>query len=134
MSTDIASVRLSTKPIHFTRSQSGWFFKADRTDKIGQYSGDVYDVHGLSVITRKRHANVFSHFYSNWTSDRREHLTDEDIQQNKVLYSLFTVSHDIGFFDDDILPGKIPRSLDTSSVKKRKCLTEKLSGGSSRKC
>eukprot|EP00118_Oscarella_pearsei_P015610 m.141633 g.141633 ORF g.141633 m.141633 type:complete len:119 (+) comp38348_c1_seq24:2754-3110(+) len=118
MSTDIASVRLSTKPIHFTRSQSGWFFKADRTDKIGQYSGDVYDVHGLSVITRKR----------------REHLTDEDIQQNKVLYSLFTVSHDIGFFDDDILPGKIPRSLDTSSVKKRKCLTEKLSGGSSRKC
>eukprot|EP00118_Oscarella_pearsei_P015620 m.141789 g.141789 ORF g.141789 m.141789 type:complete len:116 (+) comp38348_c1_seq63:2754-3101(+) len=90
MSTDIASVRLSTKPIHFTRSQSGWFFKADRTDKIGQYSGDVYDVHGLSVITRKRHANVFSHFYSNWTSDRREHLTDEDIQQNKAFLETFT--------------------------------------------
>ncbi|XP_065841392.1 ankyrin repeat domain-containing protein 13C-like [Oscarella lobularis] len=74
MSTDMTSVRLSTKPIHFTRSQSGWFFRTDRTDKVGPFEANVYDVHGVSVVTRKR----------------REHLSEEDIQRNKAFVETFT--------------------------------------------
>ncbi len=30
MSGDIISAQISTKPIHFTKAQSGWIFKEDR--------------------------------------------------------------------------------------------------------
>ncbi|VDN51188.1 unnamed protein product [Dracunculus medinensis] len=67
MSSDIVSVQMSTKPIHFVRTISGWFFKHEKSDLIGLYNANYYTVEGMQLITRKR----------------REHLTAEDIKKNK---------------------------------------------------
>lgn len=70
MSTDILAAQMSTKSIHFVRAQTGWFFRADRTETIaGQYECDMYSIHGLVLESRKR----------------REHLSREDLQKNKAM-------------------------------------------------
>ncbi|CAB4007024.1 Hypothetical predicted protein [Paramuricea clavata] len=69
MSCDIVSATMSTKPITFSRSQDGWFFKEDKIENIGSYVANVYDVNGMTLVTRKR----------------REHLTQEDIVKNKAM-------------------------------------------------
>ncbi|XP_062523304.1 ankyrin repeat domain-containing protein 13C-like [Corticium candelabrum] len=74
MSTDIVSIQMSTKPVSFTRSQCGWLFKTEKTEKVGLFDANVYDIHGLTVVTRKR----------------REHLSEEDLQRNKALVESFT--------------------------------------------
>ncbi|XP_046841469.1 ankyrin repeat domain-containing protein 13C-B-like isoform X2 [Xenia sp. Carnegie-2017] len=68
MSCDIVSAMMSTKPITFSRSQDGWFFKEDKIENVGSYVANVYDVNGMTLITKKR----------------REHLSKEDIVKNKV--------------------------------------------------
>lgn len=70
MSTDILAAQMSTKSIQFVRAQSGWFFRADRTETVaGQYECDMYAIAGLVLESRKR----------------REHLTRHDLQKNKAL-------------------------------------------------
>ncbi|CAH1775055.1 unnamed protein product [Owenia fusiformis] len=69
MCSDIVAAQMSTKNITFTRAQSGWFFKEDKSEKVGTYNTDFYAVHGLNLESKKR----------------REHLTEEDLHKNKTL-------------------------------------------------
>lgn len=70
MSTDILAAQMSTKRIHFVRAQTGWFFRADKTETIaGQYECDMYAIQGLVLESRKR----------------REHLSRQDLQKNKAM-------------------------------------------------
>uniref|UniRef100_A0AAY4A461 Ankyrin repeat domain-containing protein n=1 Tax=Denticeps clupeoides TaxID=299321 RepID=A0AAY4A461_9TELE len=69
MSSDIYSATLSTKSITFSRSQSGWLFREDRTEQVGSFLADFYTVNGLVLESRKR----------------REHLSEEDILRNKAI-------------------------------------------------
>ncbi|TRY75547.1 hypothetical protein TCAL_07385 [Tigriopus californicus] len=73
MSGDIISAQISTKPINFTKAQSGWFFKEDRHEMVGTYNATFYSINGISLETRKR----------------REHLSNEDLQKNKALLENF---------------------------------------------
>lgn len=70
MSSDIGTVSMPTKNIGFTRAKSGiWGWRKDRTDTIGNYEARVYSVNNLNLIIKKR----------------REHLSKEDLQQNREL-------------------------------------------------
>ncbi|XP_055966994.1 ankyrin repeat domain-containing protein 13C [Sorex fumeus] len=69
MSSDIYSASLSTKSISFTRAQTGWLFREDKTERVGNFLADFYLVNGLVLESRKR----------------REHLTEEDILRNKAI-------------------------------------------------
>uniref|UniRef100_UPI00358FFE98 ankyrin repeat domain-containing protein 13C-A-like isoform X2 n=1 Tax=Myxine glutinosa TaxID=7769 RepID=UPI00358FFE98 len=69
MSRDIVSVTLSTKSVHFSRSQTGWLFREGRTENIGGFEAELYTVAGVCLISRKR----------------REHLSEEDVVRNKAL-------------------------------------------------
>ncbi|VDK78296.1 unnamed protein product [Onchocerca ochengi] len=69
MSSDIISAQMSTKPITFERAISGWIFKHEKLEQVGDYNAVYYTVEGMSLITRKR----------------REHLTAEDIKKNKTF-------------------------------------------------
>jgi ankyrin repeat protein len=68
MSKPVVYANMSTQPITVSRAQSGWFFKADKTERVGEYSTDVYNITNLSLNIRKR----------------REHLTPEQIQEQEV--------------------------------------------------
>ncbi|XP_032821926.2 ankyrin repeat domain-containing protein 13C-like [Petromyzon marinus] len=69
MSSDIVSATMSTKSIGFSRAQTGWLFKEDKTERVGTFLADFYTIAGLVLESRKR----------------REHLSEEDIQRNKAL-------------------------------------------------
>ncbi|XP_030629664.1 ankyrin repeat domain-containing protein 13C-like [Chanos chanos] len=69
MGSDIYSATLSTKSITFSRSQIGWLFREDKTERVGSFLADFYMVSGLVLESRKR----------------REHLTEEDILRNKAI-------------------------------------------------
>nr|XP_057922468.1 ankyrin repeat domain-containing protein 13C-like isoform X2 [Doryrhamphus excisus] len=69
MSSDIYSATLSTKSISFSRSQIGWLFREDKTERVGNFLADFYAVNGLVLESRKR----------------REHLSEEDILRNKAI-------------------------------------------------
>ncbi|VDM45284.1 unnamed protein product [Toxocara canis] len=69
MSSDIVSAQMSTKPITFERTMSGWIFKHEKAERVGEYDACYYTVEGMSLVTRKR----------------REHLTAEDIKKNKAF-------------------------------------------------
>ncbi|XP_053369449.1 ankyrin repeat domain-containing protein 13C [Clarias gariepinus] len=69
MSSDIYSATLSTKSITFARAQSGWLFREDKTERVGNFLADFYLVNGLVLESRKR----------------REHLSEEDILRNKAI-------------------------------------------------
>ncbi|XP_053738626.1 ankyrin repeat domain-containing protein 13C-A-like isoform X2 [Synchiropus splendidus] len=69
MSSDIYSATLSTKSITFSRSQVGWLFREDKTERVGNFLADFYAVNGLVLESRKR----------------REHLSEEDILRNKAI-------------------------------------------------
>ncbi|XP_002740995.1 ankyrin repeat domain-containing protein 13C-like [Saccoglossus kowalevskii] len=74
MSSDIVTATMSTKPITFTRAQSGWLFREDKSEMVGPFSADFYIVNGMMIESRKR----------------REHLTDEDVQKNKAVMDSFS--------------------------------------------
>uniref|UniRef100_A0A3P9NV12 Ankyrin repeat domain-containing protein 13C-like n=1 Tax=Poecilia reticulata TaxID=8081 RepID=A0A3P9NV12_POERE len=69
MSSDVYSATLSTKSITFSRSQIGWLFREDKTERVGNFLADFYAVNGLVLESRKR----------------REHLSEEDIMRNKAI-------------------------------------------------
>ncbi|KAM9504192.1 ankyrin repeat domain-containing protein 13C-like isoform 2-T2 [Salvelinus alpinus] len=69
MSSDVYSATLSTKSITFSRAQTGWLFREDKTERVGNFLADFYFVNGLVLESRKR----------------REHLTEEDILRNKAI-------------------------------------------------
>ncbi|XP_064605134.1 ankyrin repeat domain-containing protein 13C-A-like [Liolophura sinensis] len=69
MSSDIMAAQMSTKNITFSRAQSGWLFREDKTEMVGDFQADFYAVNGLILESRKR----------------REHLSPEDLQKNKAL-------------------------------------------------
>ncbi|KAJ3595394.1 hypothetical protein NHX12_004698 [Muraenolepis orangiensis] len=69
MSSDVYSATLSTKSITFSRTQVGWLFREDKTEKVGNFLADFYSVNGLVLESRKR----------------REHLSEEDILRNKAI-------------------------------------------------
>uniref|UniRef100_A0A3Q3KT50 Ankyrin repeat domain 13C n=1 Tax=Mastacembelus armatus TaxID=205130 RepID=A0A3Q3KT50_9TELE len=69
MSSDVYSATLSTKSITFSRAQTGWLFREDKTERVGNFLADFYSVNGLVLESRKR----------------REHLTEEDILRNKAI-------------------------------------------------
>ncbi|KAI1883244.1 hypothetical protein AGOR_G00243220 [Albula goreensis] len=68
MSSDIYSATLSTKSISFSRTQSGWLFREDKTERVGNFLADCFAVNGLVLESKKR----------------REHLSEEDIIRNKA--------------------------------------------------
>lgn len=75
MSSDILAAQMSTKQINFARTQSGWFFRADKKEVVaGQYNSDLYNINGLILKSRKR----------------REHLSSDDLQKNKLLVESLT--------------------------------------------
>lgn len=69
MRSDIMAAQMSTKNITFSRAQSGWLFREDKTEMIGEYESDYFHVNGLILESQKR----------------REHLSPEDVQKNKVM-------------------------------------------------
>jgi hypothetical protein len=69
MSSDIVAAQMPTKLISFSRARSGWLFRGDKTEMIGDFKADFYSIHGLTLESRKR----------------REHLSQEDLQKNKAL-------------------------------------------------
>uniref|UniRef100_H3CYR9 Ankyrin repeat domain 13C n=1 Tax=Tetraodon nigroviridis TaxID=99883 RepID=H3CYR9_TETNG len=69
MSSDVYSATLSTKSITFARAQTGWLFREDKTERVGNFLADFYSVNGLVLESRKR----------------REHLSEEDILRNKAM-------------------------------------------------
>ncbi|XP_038049547.1 ankyrin repeat domain-containing protein 13C-like isoform X2 [Patiria miniata] len=68
MSSDVVTMTMSTKPITFTRAQSGWLFREKKCETVGNFYANVYVINNVIVETRKR----------------RGHLSDEDIQKNKA--------------------------------------------------
>ncbi|BFY99500.1 hypothetical protein BsWGS_02540 [Bradybaena similaris] len=69
MSSDIVAAQMSTKRITFSRAQSGWLFREDKSELVGEYRSDFYSVNNLILESKKR----------------REHLSAEDIKKNKAI-------------------------------------------------
>ena len=67
MSNDIVDASFKTKQALIERQSSGWLFRQEKTDKVGQFNADVYKVSNMTFLQKKR----------------REHLSDRDIQRNK---------------------------------------------------
>ncbi|CAL1579520.1 unnamed protein product [Knipowitschia caucasica] len=80
MSSDVYSATLSTKSITFSRSQIGWLFREDKTERVGNFLADFYAVNGLVLESRKR----------------REHLSEEDILRNKAIMESLSKGGSIG--------------------------------------
>lgn len=74
MSSDIMVVQMSTKGITFSRAQSGWIFREDKREMVGQFGADFYEINGMILENRKR----------------REHLSEEDLQKNKAIMESLT--------------------------------------------
>lgn len=74
MSSDIVAVQMSTRFITFNRTQSGFFFREDKTELVGPYQAQFYTIGGMVLESRKR----------------REHLTPEDLRKNKALMETLT--------------------------------------------
>nr|XP_022318739.1 ankyrin repeat domain-containing protein 13C-like [Crassostrea virginica] len=74
MSSDVMAAQMSTKSITFSRAQSGWLFREDKTERVGEFDADFYAVNGLILDSRKR----------------REHLSPDDIQKNKAIMENLT--------------------------------------------
>lgn len=69
MSKPVVYANMSTQPIAVSRAQSGWFFKADKKERVGEYETDVYNITNLHLNIRKR----------------REHLTPEQIHEQEKM-------------------------------------------------
>ena len=69
MSQDIVDAKLNTAEVDIRSQNSGWFFRKEKTEKVGQFNSTVYKVSNLTFTQKKR----------------REHLTDRDIQRNRII-------------------------------------------------
>ncbi|XP_052778178.1 ankyrin repeat domain-containing protein 13C-like [Mya arenaria] len=74
MRSDIMAAQMSTKNITFSRTHSGWLFREDKTENIGEYAAEFFNINGLVLESKKR----------------REHLSQEDIQKNKAMVENLT--------------------------------------------
>ncbi|KAL4235952.1 Ankyrin repeat domain-containing protein 13C [Mactra antiquata] len=74
MRSDIMAAQMSTKNITFSRAQTGWLFREDKTETVGDFAAEFYHVNGLNLESKKR----------------REHLSPEDIQKNKAMVENLT--------------------------------------------
>ncbi|CAJ0585920.1 unnamed protein product, partial [Mesorhabditis spiculigera] len=100
MSSDIVSASMSTKTISFSQALSGWVFRHNREEQIGEYHTNFYVVEGMNLITRKR----------------REHLSADDIKKNKSFMQSLATGNAVA--DDDFKslqhrkslppPGRVP--------------------------
>ncbi|XP_012266181.1 ankyrin repeat domain-containing protein 13C isoform X2 [Athalia rosae] len=81
MSSDIMAVQMSTKGISFSRAQTGWIFREDKTEMVGPFHADFYQINGMVLESRKR----------------REHLSEEDLQKNKAIMESLTKGSFQGF-------------------------------------
>lgn len=70
MSSDLIDIELKSADIQFSRTTSGWIWKADKREKVGAYEAALYNFHNVFLVTKKR----------------REHLKDEDVKRNKTAY------------------------------------------------
>ncbi|TKR62334.1 hypothetical protein L596_026315 [Steinernema carpocapsae] len=68
---------MSTKPITFERAYSGWIFKQEKSETVGEYDSDYYSIEGMTLVTRKR----------------REHLTSDDIKKNKAFMQSLSIGN-----------------------------------------
>ncbi|XP_053205259.1 ankyrin repeat domain-containing protein 13C-like [Panonychus citri] len=93
MSQDIVAAQMSTKSITFTRAQSGWLFREDKTEMVGPFMADFYYIGGLYLESRKR----------------REHLTSEDLQRNRAILENFAHGAVTGSMAVDPYPEPPPR-------------------------
>ena len=78
MSGDITDGKMKTSRVSIDRMTTGWIFRQDRTEAVGQFMADFYLVSGLQLVTRKR----------------REHLTEEDIRKNKSIQTALSLGED----------------------------------------
>lgn len=79
MSNDLVYAQLSTKSVVFTKTQSGWLFKEDKKEKVGQFACDYYTITGMTLDSHKR----------------REHLSEQDLQKNKLMLETLTKGKDL---------------------------------------
>lgn len=79
MSSDIVSAQMSTKPITFERTLSGWFFKHERSELVGNFPANYYDMNNLILVSKKR----------------REHLSADDIKKNKTYFQNFANGNEV---------------------------------------
>ncbi|XP_015117145.1 ankyrin repeat domain-containing protein 13C isoform X1 [Diachasma alloeum] len=87
MSSDIMAAQMSTKGITFSRAQTGWIFREDKREMIGQFNADFYQINGIVFESRKR----------------REHLSEEDLQKNKAIMESLTKGSSQGFANGEPL-------------------------------
>lgn len=73
MGNDIVCAHISTKTVSFSRQQTGWLLRENKTEKVGRFLADFYHVNGLSFEWKKR----------------REHLTEQDLSNNKAIVESF---------------------------------------------
>uniref|UniRef100_A0A914YFE4 Ankyrin repeat domain-containing protein 13C n=1 Tax=Panagrolaimus superbus TaxID=310955 RepID=A0A914YFE4_9BILA len=101
MSSDIVSAQMSTKPITFQPMMAGWFFRHEKSDMVGTFSTNYYNVDNLNLVSKKR----------------REHLTQDDIKNNKTYLQSFAHGKNIPDENDmksfehrpDLPPPAIPK-------------------------
>uniref|UniRef100_A0A183CE97 F-box domain-containing protein n=1 Tax=Globodera pallida TaxID=36090 RepID=A0A183CE97_GLOPA len=72
MSTDISSIHISTRPIHFVQAKSLLLFP--KSEYVGKYKAYIYHIKGMQLVTQKR----------------REHLSEEDLKLNREMQRFFT--------------------------------------------
>ncbi|XP_019698102.1 ankyrin repeat domain-containing protein 13C isoform X2 [Harpegnathos saltator] len=88
MSSDIMAAQISTKGVTFSRAQTGWIFREDKTEMVGPFHADFYQINGMVFESRKR----------------REHLSAEDLQKNKAILESLTKGNSQTLTDDDEPP------------------------------
>ncbi|XP_064385888.1 ankyrin repeat domain-containing protein 13C-B-like [Halichondria panicea] len=93
MSHPIVYANMSTKPITVSRALAGWwFFKGPRSEQVGEYNTDVYDITDLILISRKRRDHLtpeqikeFEHLQKKLESGRIEEKDFEDDKEDRDL-------------------------------------------------
>ncbi|RDD43687.1 Ankyrin repeat domain-containing protein 13C [Trichoplax sp. H2] len=95
MSNNIVSGQTTSEQVTFTKVQSGWIFRENKIETIGNFKADVFSVNGLQLIQRKR----------------REHLSEEDKKKNKELMKKISKG-DSKMFDEDYLKPEHRMSLE----------------------
>ncbi|KAG8035497.1 hypothetical protein G9C98_006943 [Cotesia typhae] len=85
MSSDIMAAQMSTKNITFVRAQTGWIFRADKREMVGPFNADFYQINGMVLESRKR----------------REHLSEEDLQNNKAMMDTLTKGKSQGLINGE---------------------------------
>lgn len=79
MSCDTISAKISTKLLNFEHVSQGWIFKSNKEVKVGSFHAEVYAANGFNIESLRR----------------REHLTNEDLKENKAMLDSLTSGPEI---------------------------------------